>query len=57
MTEPDPVVLEAIAELDRDLPHVDADTAWARLAHLTPAQRAEMVRAMAETSAISERRE
>jgi alkylhydroperoxidase family enzyme len=42
MTEPDPAVLEAVAQLARDLPHVDADTAWARLAHLTPEQRAEI---------------
>lgn len=44
MAEPDPAVLEAVAQLARYLPHVDADTAWARLAHLTPAQRAEVER-------------
>lgn len=42
--EPDRVVLEAVAQLARDLPHVDADTAWARLAHLTHEQRAEVER-------------
>jgi len=52
MTEPDPAVLEAVAQLARDLPHVNADEAWARLAHLTPAQRDEVERAVRELSAL-----
>lgn len=49
--ELDPVVLEALAELARDLPHVDADEALARLAHLTPAQRAEVEQAVEDAVA------
>jgi len=51
MTEPDPAVLEAVAQLARDLPHVDADEAWVRLAHLTPAQRADVEQVMHDTTA------
>jgi len=51
MPAPDPAVLEAVAELARDLPHVDADTAWARLAHLTPEQRAEVERVTGDVTA------
>jgi hypothetical protein len=55
MAGPDPAVLEAVAQLARDLPHVDADEAWARLAHLTPAQRVQVERLVGDVAAIVHR--
>lgn len=50
--EPDPAVLRSLLQLARDLQTVDADDAWARLAHLSPAQRAQVERAIGDLSAV-----
>ncbi len=48
---PTPLSWEAVAQLARE-PHVDADTAWAQLAHLTPEQRAQVERVMGDLVAM-----
>lgn len=50
--DPDPAVLSALLGLARDLRVVDADEAWARLAHLTPAQREQVKRAIGDLAAV-----